>query len=404
MTIKLKPKVYYWRGQNKAGERCAGTLTASTLMHARVELRQRGVIVKRLTRYPNLWLYYRFRKAKSSDITLFSRQLATLIHNGIPLTKCLEIIQIGQSKQTMKNLLMRIKDDLERGVPLNHALKKHPSYFNSLYCALIEAGERSGALSTMLDKVARYKENLEANKRKIKKILTYPIIITVLALLMTLILLIFVIPQFITIFKSFQAELPFMTVQLIKLSNFCQRYYLLFTTIALLAVLMFSSAKKIPRFKRNLDKRLLQIPVLGTIISKLIIARFSRTLSITLAAGLPLIQAIELAANITNNQRYRLAIAQIKDAICGGEPMQLAFSASHLFPQMVLQMIAIAEESGRLEQIFHNIADYYESEIDYSLDTLNTLIEPLIMSILGLIIGFLLLAMYIPIFKLGSVM
>ncbi|KTD20093.1 type IV pilus assembly protein PilC [Legionella lansingensis] len=395
---------YHWQGLNQRGITCKGIIKASTLLEAKFEVIQQGIILKKISKKQFSLFQQRSKKINHWDISVFSRQIATLIQAGIPLITAFDIIKKGQAKYAMRDLIAKIQKEIASGLTLFESLNKHPIYFNPLYCSLIEAGEKSGTLALMINNIASYREKLERMKRKITKTLAYPLVILIIALLITFALLFFVIPEFAAMFNAYNAELPFITQQAIHLSNFCQDHYFIFCVMSVITTLtLIYMPKYSSYFSQLLDRTLLNFPLIGAIISKSVFARFSRTLSITLAAGLPLVQALRLAANVTGNSVYQRASHKIIDEVICGQPMWVAIETTGLFPDMVVQMIAIGEESGVLEQMFHKIADYFEEDIDHSIDTLNTLLEPVIMSVLGLIIGFLLLAMYIPIFKLGSI-
>lgn len=345
------------------------------------------------------------KKIHQTDITMFSRQMATMIGAGMPLVPAFDVIRRSTTNKHLKSLVLEIKDDIEASDSFAEALHKHPTHFNSLFCSLIDAGEKSGTLAIMLDKIATYQERLDTVRRKVKKAMAYPLTVLLMAFFITSGLLMFVIPQFIVLFQSFGAELPFLTRTIIHLSNIFQTYgyVLLGTFIGVIGGIIYRKKTSLD-FSRRIDHILLKLPVFGLLLTKSIIARFSRTLAITFSAGLPLMQALQAAGNVTGNRIYQLASCRIQDAIAYGQQLNLALENTGLFPALVIQIVAIGEESGTLEIMLNKIADYYEDEINHTIETLNILLEPFIMAILGIVIGTLLLAVYVPIFKLGSIM
>lgn len=319
------------------------------------------------------------------------------------MVQAFDIVAKGQSNNRLKELIETIKQDIETGLTLAEAFIKHPQYFNELFCNLVDAGEKSGSLDIMLDKVATYKEKIETIKKKIKKALTYPIAVLVVALVVTTGLLIYVVPQFESLFKGFGADLPAMTKGVITMSEFMQSYWYIIFGILGSIIFAFVYAKKHSfEFAHKVDRAMLKFPVIGAILEKASIARFARTLSITFAAGLPLVEALKSVAGATGNIMYAKATDKIREEVSTGQQMYLAMENTHLFPNMVIQMVAIGEESGALEKMLGKVADFYEEEVDNAVDSLSSLLEPIIMSILGILVGGLVVAMYLPIFKLGS--
>lgn len=395
---------YQWEGVSQSGEKLNGVIDAQSPAIAKIELRKQGIITRKITKKRKPLLGLKSKKIKQADITVFSRQLATMIEAGIPLIQSFDIVSKGQTNERMKDLIETLKKDVESGLMLAEALRKHPVFFNELFCNLVDAGEKSGSLDIMLDKVATYKEKIESIKKKIKKALTYPMAVIAVAFLVTAGLLIFVVPQFETLFEGFGADLPALTRMVIDLSEFFQAYWYLIFGALIAAVYGFIQAKRrSPRFAHMVDRSLLKIPIVGTILQKATIARFTRTLSITFAAGLPLVEALKAVAGSTGNIIYAEATEKIREEVSSGQQMQVAMEHTHLFPNMVVQMVAIGEESGALEQMLTKVADFFEEEVDNAVDALSSLIEPLIMVVLGVLVGGLVVAMYLPIFKLGSV-
>jgi type IV pilus assembly protein PilC len=370
---------------------------------AKAELRRQGIITNKVAKKRKPWFSRKNRKITQADITFFSRQLATMIEAGIPLVQAFDIISKGQSNTRLKQLLETIKSDIETGLTLSEAMKKHPSYFNDLFCNLVDAGEKSGSLEMMLNKVALYKEKIETIKKKIKKALTYPIAVIIVAIIVTAGLLIFVVPQFESLFKGFGADLPAATQMVVNMSKFLQAYwYIIFGTLAALVYGFIYALSHSIEFAQIVDRYLLKLPIIGSILEKAAVARFSRTLSITFAAGLPLVEALNSVAGATGNIIFAHATERIKDEVSTGQQMNIAMANTHLFPNMVIQMVAIGEESGALEKMLSKVADFYEEEVDNAVDSLSSLIEPIIMCVLGVLVGGLVIAMYMPIFKLGS--
>ncbi|KTD52420.1 pilus assembly protein PilC [Legionella rubrilucens] len=394
---------YQWEGVNKAGEKVNGVIDARSLAIAKADLRKQGIITKKVVKKRKPFFDKKNKKITQGDITVFSRQMATMIEAGIPLIQSFDIVAKGQSNQKMRDLIDTIKRDVETGLTLAESLQKHPAYFNELFCNLVDAGEKSGSLEIMLDKVATYKEKIETIKKKIKKALTYPMAVLVVAFLVTTALMIFVVPQFESLFEGFGADLPAMTRMVVDMSEFFQSYwYIMFGAIggAIYAFIYFKNHS--PQFAHSIDRAMLKFPVVGPILEKAAIARFTRTLSITFAAGLPLVEALKSVSGATGNILYAKATDKIREEVSTGQQMQVAMDNTHLFPNMVIQMVAIGEESGALEQMLGKVADFYEEEVDNAVDALSSLLEPIIMSILGVLVGGLVVAMYLPIFKLGS--
>ncbi|MCC5015942.1 MULTISPECIES: type II secretion system F family protein [unclassified Legionella] len=399
-----KTNYYQWQGLNRRGEKLTGSLAAPNLAAVRIELRKQGVITKKISKLSFFSSLRINKKITTNDITLFSRQMATLIKAGIPLIQSFETLIKSCSNQAMKNLLQIIKKDIETGLTLTESFRKHPPFFNTLFCNLVDAGEKSGSLELTLTKLAVYKEKMGVIKRGIKKILAYPCAVLSIALFVTVALLIYVIPQFEQLFKTFDAELPLLTRGIIYFSQFFKNYWLISTgTVLGIIYSLFYAFKRSQQFRQWLDKLLLKTPFLGVVLTKIIIARFAWTLSITFAAGLPLLEALKLVAQVTGNSIYTQAVNDVQKEIGNGQQLQTALASKALFPAMVIQMIAVGEESGTLELMLTRIATYYEEEVDSAISTLNNLLEPIIMSLLGLLIGILIIALYLPIFKLGSI-
>ncbi|WP_454780743.1 type II secretion system F family protein [Legionella sp. WA2022007384] len=394
---------FHYTGVNKAAQQINGDIEARSVALAKVELRRQGIVVHKIAKKRPPFFSLKNKKIKSGDITVFSRQLATMIESGIPLVQSFDIVAKGQSNKRFKELIETIKRDVETGLTLSESLQKFPAHFNELFCNLVEAGEKSGSLDIMLDKVATYKEKIETIKKKIKKALTYPLAVLVVAFLVTAGLLIFVVPQFEALFKGFGADLPAMTQAVVSMSKVFQSYwYLIFGVLGGGIYAFIYAEKHSPQFAQNVDRTLLKIPVIGPIIEKAAIARFARTLSITFAAGLPLVEALKSVAGATGNIIFAKATDNIREEVSTGQQMNKAMENTQLFPNMVIQMVAIGEESGALEKMLSKVADFYEEDVDNAVDSLSSLLEPIIMCVLGVLVGGLVVAMYLPIFKLGS--
>lgn len=396
--------IFHWEGVGSNGQLIEGDLEARSIVLAKSELRKKGVTVRKIAKKRKPFFDRKNKKITQGDITSFSRQMATMIEAGIPIIQSFDIVAKGQTNKRMQDLIESIKTDVESGSTLAESLHKFPVYFNELFCNLVDAGEKSGSLDIMLDKVATYKEKVETIKKKIKKALTYPMAVIVIAFLVTAGLLIFVVPQFESLFKGFGAELPAFTAAVVQLSKVFQHYWYLIFGAVFAAVYSFIYAlHHSANFAQTIDRMMLKIPIIGTILVQAAIARFTRTLSITFAAGLPLVEALNAVAGATGNIIYSKATKQIQDEISSGQQMHVAMENTQLFPSMVIQMVAIGEESGTLERMLSKVADFYEEAVDNSVDALSSLLEPMIMTVLGVLVGGLVVAMYLPIFKLGSV-
>ena len=393
---------WVWEGTDRKGNRLKGRSLSISETEVRAELRRQGVIPVRIRKERKL--FSSGKKITPLDIAVFSRQLATMLAAGIPLVQAFEIVGVGHDKPAMQKLILGIKADIESGTSLHEALAKQPLYFDDLYINLVEAGEQAGALESLLDKVATYKEKTEALKKKIKKALFYPAAVLAVAVIVTAILLIFVIPQFESLFKGFGADLPAFTRMVISLSNFVQDKGWLILLILAGGVVTFGYFHKRSRALRHfIDRAMLRIPIIGPILTKAAIARYARTLSTMFSAGVPLVEAMDSVAGATGNIVYEQAVLKMRDEVATGMRLQRAMENSGLFPNMVNQMIAVGEESGSLDEMAGKVADFYELEVDTAVDSMSSLLEPLIMVILGVLVGGLVVAMYLPIFKLGAV-
>ena len=393
---------FAWEGMDKRGNRVKGKSLAPDEVALRTELRRQGIAPSKIKKQSQA--FKSGGKVKPEDIAVFSRQLATMLASGIPLVQAFEIVGNGHEKPSVQKLILDVKMDIEGGTSLHEALAKHPLYFDDLYVNLVEAGEQAGALENLLDKIATYKEKTEAIKKKVKKALFYPAAVMVVAVVVTLILLIFVIPQFESLFKGFGAELPAFTQMVINLSKFVQNNGIFIAVVIGAAAYAFIYFKKRSRKMREaLDRISLKLPIIGPILVKSAIARYARTLSTMFAAGVPLVEALESVAGATGNIVYENAVMKMRDEVATGQRLQRAMENTQLFPNMVIQMVAVGEEAGALDQMSAKVAEFYEAEVDNAVDSMSSLLEPLIMAILGVLVGGLVIAMYLPIFKLGAV-
>lgn len=399
-TIK-RDVPFAWEGRDKRGARVKGKSLAPDETALRAELRRQGIAPTRVRKQRDS---RRGGKVDAGDIAVFSRQLATMLAAGIPLVQAFEIVGNGHEKASMQKLILEVKADVEGGTSLHEALGKHPLYFDDLFVNLVQAGEQAGALESLLDKIATYKEKTEALKKKVKKALFYPAAVLVVAVVVTVVLLLFVIPQFEALYKGFGADLPAFTQMIINLSKFVQHDGLFLAVAIGASAYAFVYFKKRSRAMREfLDRVALKVPIIGPILNKSCIARYARTLSTMFAAGVPLVEALESVAGATGNIVYETAVLKMRDEVATGQRLQRAMEMTGLFPNMVNQMIAVGEESGSLDEMSGKVATFYEAEVDNAVDAMSSLMEPMIMVILGVLVGSLVIAMYLPIFKLGSV-
>jgi type IV pilus assembly protein PilC len=400
-TIK-RDVPFSWEGKDKRGSRVKGKSLAPDETALRADLRRQGIAPSRIRKQSQA--FKSGGRIKPEDIAVFSRQLATMLAAGIPMVQSFEIVGNGHDKPAMQKLILDIKSDVEGGTSLHESLAKHPLYFDDLYVNLVEAGEQAGALESLLDKVATYKEKTEALKKKVKKALFYPTAVLVVAIIVTVILLIFVIPQFESLFKGFGADLPAFTQMVINLSRFVQNDGVFIAMVAGgLGYAFVYFRKRSRKMRETLDRISLKFPIIGPILNKSAIARYARTLSTMFAAGVPLVEALESVSGATGNIVYENAVMKMRDEVATGQRLQRAMENTGLFPNMVVQMIAVGEESGSLDEMSSKVASFYEAEVDNAVDAMSSLLEPLIMAILGVLVGGLVIAMYLPIFKLGSV-
>ena len=402
--LSTKLQTYIWEGKDRTGKVSKGEVQVPSQAMAKAQLRKQGITIKSVKRKPKSLFSPRKKAITPADISIFTRQLATMMKAGVPLVQAFDIVAEGLDNPSMKELVFTIKNDVASGSGLANSLTKHPRYFDELFCNLVNSGEQSGALETMLDRVATYKEKTEALKAKIKKAMTYPIAVIIVSIVVTGILLVKVVPQFASTFSSFGADLPAFTLFVVGLSEFAQANWYIVLAIMIAIFVGFKEAKlRSKRFADGLDGLMLKMPVIGPIINQAVVARFSRTLSTTFAAGVPLVDSLDSVAGAAGNAVYAKAIKNIRDEVTAGLQLNQAIRNTGRFPSMLMQMVAIGEESGALDEMLEKVAVHYEAEVDNSVDSLTSLLEPIIMSVLGILIGGLMIAMYLPIFKLGAV-
>jgi type IV pilus assembly protein PilC len=395
--------MFVWEGTDKRGIKMKGEQQAKNGNLLRAELRRQGITPTVVKPKPKPVFGAAGKKITAKDIAIFSRQIATMMKSGVPLVQSLEIIGNGQKNLRMKNLVDAVRIDIEGGSSIYEAMSKHPVYFDELYRNLVRAGESAGVLETVLDTIATYKENIETLKGKIKKALFYPAMVIVVAILVSSIMLIYVVPQFEEVFKNFGADLPAFTQMIVGISRFLVSYWWLMLGVTVGTVVSFIFAyKRSPGFQHFLDRAILKVPVIGQIMHNSAIARFSRTLATTFKAGVPLVEALESVAGATGNAVYEKAVWRIRDDVSVGYPVNLAMKQVNLFPHMVIQMSAIGEEAGALDTMLFKVAEFYEQEVNNAVDALTSLLEPLIMVIIGVLVGSMVVGMYLPIFKLAA--
>ncbi len=395
--------MFAWEGTDRRGKKIKGEMSGQSDALVKATLRRQGINVGKVKKKSKP-LFGIKKKITAKDIAVFSRQLATMMSAGVPLVQAFEIVGRGHENAGMQELILNVKGDVESGNPLADALAKHPLYFDELFVNLVRAGEAGGILESLLDKIATYKEKTEVIKSKIKKALFYPAAVLVMAFVVTAVLMIFVIPQFAALFRDFGADLPAMTQMVINMSDFVvENVGILFLVIVGGVVGLVQLNKRSVPFQHLMQRISLKLPVFGDIIVKATIARFARTLSTMFAAGVPLVEAMDSVAGAAGNVVYGEAIFRMRDEIATGQQLQVAMRDTGLFPNMVVQMVAIGEESGSIDSMLGKVADFYEQEVDDAVDAMSSLMEPIIMAVLGVLIGGLVIAMYLPIFKMGQV-
>ncbi len=396
--------VFTWEGIDRRGNRINGDLRAPSVALARAELRRQGVNPTKVRKQAQPLFGGGKRKITSQDLTVFTRQLATMMVAGVPLVQAFDIIGRGHDNPGMQDLLLAIKRDIESGTAMANALRKHPRHFDDLVCNLVAAGEQAGVLDVLLAKIAAYKEKTESIKGKIKKALFYPAAVLLVAVGVTVVVLLLVIPQFKVMFSSFGADLPAFTLLVISLSDILRAYWWA-AALALGAAVwgITQLFRRSRQFRVLVDRASLKLPIVGGILKKAAIARFARTLATMFAAGVPLVEALDSVAGATGNSVYSTAVQQMREEVATGQSLHLTLRQRNLFPNMVVQMTAIGEESGALDEMLAKVADFYEEAVDNAVDALSSLLEPLIMVVIGGLVGGLVVAMYLPIFKLAAV-
>jgi type IV pilus assembly protein PilC len=396
--------VFVWEGTDKQGRKSKGEITSSNPNIAKAELRKQGITATKV-RKKSAASSFKFGGAiKPADIALFTRQMATMMRAGVPLVQAFEIVADGVDKPKMKDLILEVRNDVASGNAFASAIRRHPVYFDELFCNLVDAGEQSGSLETMLDRIATYKEKTESLKAKVRKAMTYPAAVLVVAFVVSGILLIKVVPQFEVVFAGFGAELPAFTQMVINLSEATQEYWfiILVALVGLVAGFIFVRRRS-KALRDTIDRLALKVPVMGSIIEKSAVARYARTLATTFSAGVPLVDALTSVAGATGNSVFVNAVYKIRDDVSTGQQLNFSMRATGVFPNMVTQMVAIGEESGALDDMLDKAASYYEEQVDNAVDNLTALMEPMIMAVLGVLVGGLIIAMYLPIFQLGRV-
>ncbi|WP_271105069.1 type II secretion system F family protein [Pseudomonas tohonis] len=399
----LKASVFKWEGTDKKGSKVSGEISGLNPALVKAQLRKQGVNPTKV-RKKAASLFGAGKKIKPLDIALFTRQMATMMKAGVPLLQSFDIIGEGFDNQNMRKLVDEVKQEVASGNSLANSLRKKPLFFDDLYCNLVDSGEQAGALESLLDRIATYKEKTESLKAKIKKAMTYPIAVVLVALVVSAILLIKVVPQFQSVFSGFGAELPAFTQMVINLSEVLQTWWFVFLIAIFGASFTLREAhRRSEKFRDAMDRGVLKLPIVGDILYKSAVARFARTLSTTFAAGVPLVEALDSVSGATGNVVFKNAVAKVKQDVSTGMQLNFSMRTTGVFPSMAVQMTAIGEESGALDTMLDKVASFYEEEVDNAVDNLTTLMEPLIMAVLGVLVGGLIIAMYLPIFQLGSV-
>lgn len=396
--------IFLWQGTDKQGRKTKGEINSTNPAIAKAELRRQGIVATKVRKKSQGFSFGGGGSVKPADIALFTRQMSTMMRAGVPLVQAFDIVADGLDKAKVTELVKAVRNDVAGGSSFAASLRKHPAHFDDLFCNLVDAGEQSGSLETMLDRIATYKEKTESLKAKVKKAMTYPIAVLVVALVVSGILLIKVVPQFEDVFAGFGAELPAFTLLVIGFSEFAQAYWMVIVLGigALVAGFMFAR-KRSKAFRDVIDRLSLRLPVAGNIIEKSAIARFARTLSTTFAAGVPLVDALTSVSGATGNSVFVNAVLQVRDDVSTGQQLNFSMKNTGVFPNMIIQMVAIGEEAGALDDMLDKSANYYEEQVDNAVDNLTALMEPMIMSVLGVLVGGLIIAMYLPIFQLGAV-
>ncbi|RTR31357.1 type II secretion system F family protein [Shewanella atlantica] len=404
-NAKVQPKVFTfeWKGVNRDGKKTSGELRGSSVIEIKSQLKRQGVKPKVVRKKANS-LFKSDKKITAMDIAMMTRQIATMLSAGVPIVTTLELLGRGHEKPKMRELLSTIVTDVQAGIPLSDSLRPHRRFFDDLYVDLVAAGEHSGSLDAVFDRIATYREKAEALKSKIKKAMFYPVAVVIVAVLVTALLLLFVVPQFESIFQGFGAELPAFTQMIVNISRWLQASWYIFVIAIIIIIFSFKKAHlNSQNFRNRVDQFVLKIPAIGDILDKGAMARFARTLSTTFAAGVPLIDGLESAAGASGNYVYRSALVKVRQEVMAGMQMNVAMRTTGLFPDMLIQMVMIGEESGGLDEMLNKVANIYEMQVDDAVDGLSSLIEPVMMVVIGTVVGGLIVGMYLPIFQMGNV-
>jgi len=404
MAAKIeKLQAFVWEGKDRKGNKSKGEVSGTNLALVKAQLRKQGIIPNKVKKKPKP-LFGGSKKVTPFDIAMFTRQLATMMKAGVPLIQSFDIVTDGLENQGLRELISAVRNDVAAGTSFANALRRHPKHFDDLYCNLVDSGEKAGALEHMLDRIAMYLEKTEILKKKVKKAMTYPIAVVVVAIVVTAILLIKVVPQFESLFQGFGADLPVFTQFIIRISEWMQQWWFIVLLGIVGSIYVFKESKrKSQKFSDIVDRYVLKLPIVGEILDKSAVAKFGRVLSTTFASGVPLVDALESVAGATGNAVYRDAVLKIKDDVSSGTQLQASMKTTGVFPVMAVQLTAIGEESGNLDEMLEKVADHYEGVVDDMVDNLTALMEPMIMAVLGVLVGGLIIAMYLPIFQMGQV-
>lgn len=398
-----KIQAFVWEGKDRKGNKSKGEVSGSNLALVKAQLRKQGIIPDRVKKKPKP-LFGGSKKITPFDIAMLTRQMATMMKAGVPLVQSFDIVADGLENKGLQELVVNLRNDIASGTSYAGALRKHPKHFDDLYCNLVDSGEKAGALEKMLDRIATYLEKTEILKKKVKKAMTYPIAVVVVAIIVTAILLVKVVPQFESLFQGFGAELPVFTQMVVGLSEWMQKWWFIVLLSIVGTIFLFKEAmQRSQKFSDVVDRYVLKIPIMGEIIDKSAVAKFGRVLSTTFAAGVPLVDALDSVAGATGNAVYRDAIQRVKNDVSSGTQLQASMRQQDVFPVMAVQLTAIGEESGNLDEMLEKVAEHYEAVVDDMVDNLTALMEPMIMSVLGVLVGGLIIAMYLPIFQMGQV-
>jgi len=398
-----KIQAFVWEGKDRKGNKTKGEVSGTNLALVKAQLRKQGIIANKVKKKPKP-LFGGSKKITPFDIAMLTRQMATMMKAGVPLVQSFDIVADGLENKGLQELVVTIRNEIASGTSYAGALRKHPKHFDDLYCNLVDSGEKAGALETMLDRIATYLEKTELLKKKVKKAMTYPIAVVIVAIVVTAILLVKVVPQFESLFQGFGAELPVFTQMVVRLSEWMQTWWFVVLLGIVGTIFLFKEAVgRSQKFSDLVDKYVLKLPVMGEILDKSAVAKFGRVLSTTFAAGVPLVDALDSVAGATGNAVYRDAIQRIKNDVSSGTQLQASMRQQDVFPAMAVQLTAIGEESGNLDEMLEKVAEHYEAVVDDMVDNLTALMEPMIMSVLGVLVGGLIIAMYLPIFQMGQV-